>query len=835
MSKTITIDTNLLLDDSNVINKLATKYDCILIPRTVLKELDKHKYNPDLSYSARNAITSIRQFKEEFPEKIKFYIQGGEINNNDAWIIQASKENNADLATKDISMSIIAEAEGLNSILYDVVLNNIYQPYNYINIEDIYKHYETAELDNFYGREISEYHEGLDFFSKVLDKELNKDGWFFIFVNHGHDVTVYANNPIKKHIIRIDHKPEYNTITCDNRVKIEARDIYQNCAIFAFREAPNVLLTGKWGSGKSLLSSAYSVEDRHKKAFISRPPVGINAKYEIGFLPGPQPVDCKILTPTGWRKMGDLKEGDYVIGRDGKKTKILNVFDKGNKPVFKIKTTNGGETEACGDHLWAVKNRFDLRNNKDYRLLSTKQIMDDLYVDNDKSKYNYTLPKNDIVNFESNEELPIPPYTLGVLLGDGHMGSNTTISGKDYDIIERVEMEIKKFGLYINNNNFDYNLVGNYTSNKPSKRVVVENINTNKKKIYSGVREASENIGVNKSIINSRCKNNIIINDDKFYFIEGEKFQHPIRNELYKLGLYNSRSHTKFIPDVYKYTTIENRIAILQGLMDTDGTIRKSNGEQSYTTTSKQLCLDVIEVCRSLGINATYYIRKHDEPNIKDSYEVYLPKSNIQTFHTERKKCYLKPPNKYQHNIKIKKIEYLGEKHVKCIRIDNIDNLYITDDYIVTHNSKEDKMLDWLGGFTSSLYYIYGNTNGQRTNGNGYNYVKDEVFDKKFEVLPLNSIQGLSLLEDDLMIIDEIQLVSVDYMSMILSRPSENGKLILLGDLKQTYNIVKPSESGLLKLLRILPHESMAFVNLENSYRSNIIQLADKLQDKTIE
>jgi PhoH-like ATPase len=435
MPNTITIDTNLLLDDSNIIYKLAKNYDTILIPRTVLKELDKHKYNPDLSYSARNAITSIRQFKEEYPDKVKFYVQGGEIDNNDAWIIKASKENNADLATKDISMSIIAEAEGLNSILYDVVLNNVYHPYNYINIEDIYGKEETTELDRFYGRDEKEYYDGLKFFSKVLNKELNEDGWFFIFINNIDKVYVYANNPIKKHIIRIDHKSEYNTLICDNGIKIEAIDIYQNCAIYAFREAPNVLITGKWGSGKSLLSSAYSVEQTRKKTFISRPPVGINSKYEIGFLPG----------------------------------------------------------------------------------------------------------------------------------------------------------------------------------------------------------------------------------------------------------------------------------------------------------------------------------------------------------------------------------------------------------------DKSDKMLDWLGGFTSSLYYIYGNTNGQRNNEHSYNYVKDEIFDKKFEVLPLNSIQGLSLLENDLMIIDEIQLVSVDYMSMILSRPSENGKLILLGDLKQTYNIVKPSESGLLKLLRILPHQSMAFVNLENSYRSNIIELADKLQDKAIE
>jgi predicted ribonuclease YlaK len=81
--------------------------------------------------------------------------------------------------------------------------------------------------------------------------------------------------------------------------------------------------------------------------------------------------------------------------------------------------------------------------------------------------------------------------------------------------------------------------------------------------------------------------------------------------------------------------------------------------------------------------------------------------------------------------------------------------------------------------------------------------------------------------------VDEAQLITIDYMSMILSRPSESGKLILLGDLKQTYGVVKPSESGLLKLLRSLPHRSIAYVELQNSYRSPLLEVADKLQDKT--
>jgi PhoH-like ATPase len=98
----------------------------------------------------------------------------------------------------------------------------------------------------------------------------------------------------------------------------------------------------------------------------------------------------------------------------------------------------------------------------------------------------------------------------------------------------------------------------------------------------------------------------------------------------------------------------------------------------------------------------------------------------------------------------------------------------------------------------------------------------------------MNSIQGLSLLDNDVLMVDEIQLINISYLSMILSRPSKTGKLILMGDLKQTYNVVRPSESGLLKLLRVLPHKSLAYVELQNSYRSDILEVADMLQDKTI-
>jgi PhoH-like ATPase len=147
---------------------------------------------------------------------------------------------------------------------------------------------------------------------------------------------------------------------------------------------------------------------------------------------------------------------------------------------------------------------------------------------------------------------------------------------------------------------------------------------------------------------------------------------------------------------------------------------------------------------------------------------------------------------------------------------------------------KEDKMIEWLAGFLSALYYMYGNSRGQAKDGASYDHIKDIMFHDLFEILPMNSIQGLSLLDNDVLMVDEVQLINVDYLSMILSRPSATGKLILMGDLKQTYNVIKPAESGLLKLLRVLPHPSIAYVELQNSYRSNLLEVATMLQDKTI-
>jgi len=150
----------------------------------------------------------------------------------------------------------------------------------------------------------------------------------------------------------------------------------------------------------------------------------------------------------------------------------------------------------------------------------------------------------------------------------------------------------------------------------------------------------------------------------------------------------------------------------------------------------------------------------------------------------------------------------------------------ISSDYDIGFlpGSKDEKMVEWAGGFLSALNFLYKGTKGEN-----YDSIKNRLFFEKFEIIPLNMIQGVSILEGEILIVDEVQLITKEYMSMILSRMSEGSKLFLLGDINQTYSTINKEESGLYKLQQILPHEAIAWVDLKNIYRNKLTEVAIKL------
>ncbi len=854
LKEKVVIDTNLLLDDSKILFKLTKEYKKIVIPITVLKELDKHKFKQATSFSARQAIRALIEFKTDFADRIVFDTDSVDVKNddsNDCKIIRCTQRHDAVLATKDMSMGIIAEAQGVKTKLCDVVLNNIYDPYVYIEQAELFKYNDEGTFG--YGRlfENEEYYSIFRLFEQAGGKTLIEDAWFFVIINTPtSNPTVYANNPIRKIFVKIDDDPKYRQLIIDRHAELKALDIYQTCAIYAMIEAPNTLLCGSYGSGKSLLSTAYSLSIKGAKTFISRPNLTVDRRFELGFLPGPQPLDAKVLTPLGWSTMGEVSVGDLVIGRDGKSYKVENTYDMGIKDVYEISTTNGGKTKACGDHVWATKTHNELKHNKDFQIRTTLDIKNSLINYNSGDKYNHTLPMCGVVNYDVITELPIKPYTVGVLLGDGSFSNSISFSSIDGEIIDRVKNEVEEFGMFLTKYGISYTISEKHAFNKPARPVIFKNVITGDIKTYKSTGDASSATGIHRSTVHTRCIANSVVDNVEYSFGEKKRWKNRIKNSVYELGLEGTKAATKFIPDIYKYSSIENRVALLQGLMDTDGTIKETTGEQSYTTISIRLAKDVVEVCRSLGINATYYIRDRMGNTTKRpsnggdivtrhiSYEVSVPKSNnIDIFYLKRKADRIRCATRNRH-VKIKDITYIGKELVKCIKINSVESLYVTDDFIVTHNTMEDKLFPWMTGVLSGLYHIYSNTRGQvsdkLTNGSAYDFVKDTIFKKNFEMLSLETIQGMSFMDGELLLLDETQLCSISVLSVILSRFGKGSKLIATGDIKQTYGTIPPAENGLLKLMRLMPSKHIAYVTLKNNYRSELLELADKLQDNTL-
>jgi len=170
-----------------------------------------------------------------------------------------------------------------------------------------------------------------------------------------------------------------------------------------------------------------------------------------------------------------------------------------------------------------------------------------------------------------------------------------------------------------------------------------------------------------------------------------------IHDIIKQLGLNDVRSWTKFIPKEYLLSDIDDRLAILQGLMDTDGTVCKSGRTVSFSSTSKQLVCDVMYLVRSLGGKAvlgkprrTIYTINGIKKQGRESYRVYIKLiyDNLIPFRLARKKVRYYNHTHKKHSYKtIVGIKDAGIQETICISINHPSGLYVAKDFIVTHNT----------------------------------------------------------------------------------------------------------------------------------------------------
>ena len=392
-----------------------------------------------------------------------------------------------------------------------------------------------------------------------------------------------------------------------------------------------VYVQSTWEKGRTL----FNPTDPQKRLLES----AVNNQYTIGLYPRQQGkmvgLDTPIMTPDrGFVKNGDLKVGDQVFGPDGKPTTITGLsLQEFPEEQYLIEFDSGEQIKACGDHQWVVNEASNDCYNKK---VNTSQLYQWFLKNQDNHKRGN---KNGRIYINVTEPLEfdyhdvsIDPYLLGLWLGDGHSNQKTiTSSLKDY-------------------------------------------------KEYQKIFENTDN-EINTDATKSNTDNSVLFKADN----GSNNFWQSIKN----LNLKNN----KHIPKEYIYNSIEVRIGLLQGLMDSDGYAEK-DGKAYFYQKDRKFCEDFVLLLSTLGVKSSIrekYIKGYSEPYHIVSFSVPIDRFDL--FRLERKierqkNCNGHPKLKRHYIANIRPLEENEKEWMQCISVDNESNMFLCGDKLIpTHNS----------------------------------------------------------------------------------------------------------------------------------------------------
>jgi phosphate starvation-inducible PhoH-like protein len=441
-----------------------------------------------------------------------------------------------------------------------------------------------------------------------------------------------------------------------------------------------------------------------------------------------QPVDSRVLTPSGWRPIGSLQVGDLVVGSRGVPTPVLGVYPQGRRDVYEVRAQDGARTQCCAEHLWTVKTASDKRRGKPGRTLRTDEMIGKLRVAHQRR---YELPLLSAPAEFEPQDVPLDPYALGLLLGDGCLTTRTTptFSTTDEELATGLEAALDDIEL-VQKTEVDYVL---------------------------------RRVGTTRG---------------------GAGTANPVTVKLRELSLAETRSSTKFIPSMYLWNSSDVRVALLQGLLDSDGGPVKQKDRTcriQYATCSARLRDDVVFLVRSLGGVAYWRTRRAEGrrpgfvngrpvPHRSDAHiiDIRLPET-IEPFRLTRKlDTYRRCGGGGRPVRMIDSIEPAGTAETVCIQVAAEDSLYVTDDMLLTHNT----------------------------------------------------------LNNSFIILDEAQNTTPEQMKMILTRLGFNSRMVVTGDITQV-DLPRDQKSGLVAVAEILEGiEGIDFIRFggEDVVRHRLVQ-----------
>ena len=330
-----------------------------------------------------------------------------------------------------------------------------------------------------------------------------------------------------------------------------------------------------------------------------------------------QPLSAVLHTPNGPTTMGEIQVGDIIAGPDNEWTTVTGIYPLGEQDIYTVTFQDGTEVQCTEDHLWNVQTA---RANP--QTITLKELLD--YTD---WKLPRTWVPNQGVTPYLPKNVPIPPYALGLLLGDGGMtGQTLKFSSADPELVHALRWELMGWANVTHDRNYDYRIT----------------------------RDTSKHWSI-----------------------------HPVIQALRDLGLWGCYSQGKFIPDIYKYNSAEVRMAILQGLLDTDGWVGP-DGQPHFDQTSERLADDVTEIVQSLG---GHTLRGFKDNDYSGCYLLKIVHPDAPSlFRLPRKQQKTKPKTKPTLR-KFRSIELTGHEPAQCIKVSRPDGLYLTNGHITTHNT----------------------------------------------------------------------------------------------------------------------------------------------------
>ena len=348
-----------------------------------------------------------------------------------------------------------------------------------------------------------------------------------------------------------------------------------------------------------------------------------------------QPLDSRIKTRHGWKLMGELEIGDTLASLDGMPSVVTGLYPQGERQVYRITFSDGRSAECCAEHLWRVYYReWDKPH-----VVQTSRLMQMLQAQRYRGRLWIDLPNGD---FGSQEELPTDPWVLGALLGDGMLsGTSLRFSTAADEMLLRMRQRVGNQLALEHAGGYDWRIIRSKERPPEVKRLT----------------------------------------------------SNPLMSALMGLGLWNIASHEKFIPDCYLQATRNERLDLLRGLLDTDGWIERW-GSIRFSSSSERLSSGVAELARSLGCwcsikqKKTSFTRNGQRQDGRIAYVCNISHADPSSLFLLSDKLARAPlERKRQKRLTITSIKASRVASTQCISVSHPSQLYISDDYVVTHNT----------------------------------------------------------------------------------------------------------------------------------------------------